>query len=268
MIKGLIQGADSHNNNVVRSDVPSPEIFISYQWDHQAEAKALCSRLGRYGYKCWIDIGQMGGGDVLYQKIYDGIKEAQLVIACVTSKYVSSSSCSKEIILADMLGKPIIPVMLEKVDWPPPGAMAISFSQLIYIDMSGHGGGHGGKGRNISLREKFSEIIERINKYVKLDGKNIIPTSTSDNPTNSNDNLSFTPTNNDNGNSGNNNDIADATTANNTNNNSSHTGTHIRFRTYDNISIGSSIFEDALFSALPHPRTSSNAHVSQCCNIL
>ena len=263
----MIQNPDSHNNNVVRSDVPSPEIFISYQWDHQAEAKALCSRLGRYGYKCWIDIGQMGGGDILYQKIYDGIKEAQLVIACVTSKYVSSSSCSKEIILADMLGKPIIPVMLEKVDWPPPGAMAISFSQLIYIDMSGHGGGHGGKGRNISPREKFSEIIERINKYVKLGDKNIIPTSTPNGQTNSNDNVSLNAatTNNNSNDSNNNNNSASQTT---NNRNSNHSGNHVRFQAYDNISIGSSIFEDALFSALPHTRTASNAHVSQCCNIL
>ena len=55
----------------------------------------------------------------------------------MTPKYVVSHHCNKEISLADLLGKPIIPVMLETVPWPPPGGMSLIFSQLIYINMKG-----------------------------------------------------------------------------------------------------------------------------------
>ena len=72
-------------------------MFISYQWDHQEEAirvrqfleEVTTSILHIWGSKiftrkpvvfkmfciqaglsCWMDIGQMGGGDALYTRIY------------------------------------------------------------------------------------------------------------------------------------------------------------------------------------------------------
>ena len=75
-------------------------MFISYQWDHQEEAIRVRQFLEevttRYhtildiwdsnifwnqagsvqifcnqaGLSCWMDIGQMGGGDALYTRIY------------------------------------------------------------------------------------------------------------------------------------------------------------------------------------------------------
>ena len=61
----------------------------------------------------------------------------QVVIACLTPKYVVSHHCNKEISLADLLRKPIIPVMQERVPWPPPGGMSLVFAQLCYINMKG-----------------------------------------------------------------------------------------------------------------------------------
>jgi hypothetical protein len=61
----------------------------------------------------------------------------QIVLACVTPKYVVSHHCHKEISLADLLRKPIIPIMFEKVSWPPQGAMALVFACLCYVDMKG-----------------------------------------------------------------------------------------------------------------------------------
>ena len=61
----------------------------------------------------------------------------QCVIACVSPKYVVSHHCIKELALADLLHKPIIPVMIDKVAWPPPGGMSLIFSQLVYINLKG-----------------------------------------------------------------------------------------------------------------------------------
>ena len=61
----------------------------------------------------------------------------QVVVACVTPKYITSECCNREINLADLLKKPIIPVVFNKVPWPPPGGMGLIMSTLIYVDMHG-----------------------------------------------------------------------------------------------------------------------------------
>jgi hypothetical protein len=55
-----------------------PQVFISYQWDSQDEVIMLRDVLEKNGLTCWMDIGQMGGGDYLYSRIYDGIKNAKV----------------------------------------------------------------------------------------------------------------------------------------------------------------------------------------------
>ncbi len=59
------------------------------------------------------------------------------MIACVTPKYVTSHYCNRELGLSDLLRKPIIPVMYDKVPWPPPGGMSLMLAQLVYINMKG-----------------------------------------------------------------------------------------------------------------------------------
>lgn len=54
------------------------QIFISYQWDSQDEVKGLRDRLERSGYSCWMDIGQLGGGDHLYTKIDEALRQCKV----------------------------------------------------------------------------------------------------------------------------------------------------------------------------------------------
>ena len=76
----------------------------------------------------------MGGGDSLYEKIDSGVRGCKVVLTCVTQKYSFSANCRREVSLADALKKPIIPLLLEKIDWPPTGPMSMVFSQFLFIN--------------------------------------------------------------------------------------------------------------------------------------
>ena len=76
-----------------------PPVFLSYQWAHQPHVKLLKRHLGTAGYSCWMDVGQMGGGDKLYAKIDRGIRAAKVVVCCVTEKYAESPNCNREVII-------------------------------------------------------------------------------------------------------------------------------------------------------------------------
>ncbi|GAB6022413.1 hypothetical protein CHUAL_006530 [Chamberlinius hualienensis] len=149
----------------MQDDSNEATVFISYQWEAQDHVVLIRNRLEQSGLRCWMDIGQMGGGDLLYNRIYRGISRAKVVVVCITPKYVVSHNCAREASLADLLGKPIIPVMISPTPWPPPGPLAILFSQLLYIDLYGIGG-HGGTGYHADWEDRIQEILNQIYNYV------------------------------------------------------------------------------------------------------
>lgn len=72
-------------------------MFLSYQWGVQNEVKLLQQHLRMAGFECWMDIGQMGGGDKLFEKIDNGIRGAKVIISCTTEKYAKSPNCNREV---------------------------------------------------------------------------------------------------------------------------------------------------------------------------
>lgn len=114
-----------------------PEVFISYQWDRQKDIIKLYEKLTALGMKCWLDIYQMGGGDSLYFKIDEGIRNCAVVISCVTMRYSQSANCRKEVALADSISKPIVPILIEKdLKYPPPGPMSPTLGVLKCVDFT------------------------------------------------------------------------------------------------------------------------------------
>ena len=67
--------------------------------------------------------------------------------------------CQQETTLAYRLKKPIIPVLLELVKWPPPGELALIFAKLLYIDMSLNPG--------TFPAEKLQELFQKVRGHVE-----------------------------------------------------------------------------------------------------
>jgi hypothetical protein len=139
-------------------------VFLSYQSASQGAALQLRRRLELSGFSCWMDV-QLTGGEQLFARIYDGLARCRLVICCMTNRYCASRTCVRELTLADALHKPIMPLMLEPLPWPPPGPLALILSPLLYVDLCGVGG-HGGSGRRADRETRMREIVDRVAQYV------------------------------------------------------------------------------------------------------
>ena len=119
-----------------------PRIFISYQLDVQSQVQELAQHLESYGYDCCTDMGPVGGQSGSRTGPPQGtlqgkrnINAAKVVVCCVTNKYIHSE-VTKDLALADSLRKPILPVMLQWLSWPPEGHMHRILAPLKCIDMS------------------------------------------------------------------------------------------------------------------------------------
>ena len=168
IIAGLQQLQRSDVISVIREEeqeVEEPQVFISYQWESQEEVLRVRQYLEESQVTCWMDLGQMGGGDRLYQRIYQGLAHCRLVLCCLTPKFLVSDCCVKEILLADLLKKPIVPLMIQPTPWPPPGPLSLSLAPLVYVDLAG-AGGHGGEGRQADWSQKMAGLRYRIQPVV------------------------------------------------------------------------------------------------------
>ncbi|XP_048253789.1 uncharacterized protein LOC124131311 [Haliotis rufescens] len=155
------KGEKSQTTETTEVAPVSPDVFISYQWGKQKQIMLLYRRLTSLGFSCWMDIHQMGGGDSLYDKIDRGVRGCKIILCCITTKYALSANCRREVSLADALKKPIVPLLLEKITWPPSGPMSMVFTQLLYINFS----------KDESVQEKwtgkeFDEMVGKIYDYV------------------------------------------------------------------------------------------------------
>ncbi|XP_076445934.1 uncharacterized protein LOC143283637 [Babylonia areolata] len=99
----------------VRAAAAQPPVcFLSYCWtnSHDAYSKGTScppSALGwgdprhikqfleKRGITCWLDIEQTASGVGLFKNITQGMRQAQILVACVSDEYVRSENCMMEL---------------------------------------------------------------------------------------------------------------------------------------------------------------------------
>ena len=91
-----------------------------------------------------------------------GVRNCKLFLPIITAKYVESANCYKETNLSVIVKKPIIPLLIGDVAWPPKG-MGTLIGDLLYIRF---------ENINASPEElwsgkPFNELVAQINKYLR-----------------------------------------------------------------------------------------------------
>ncbi|XP_069074997.1 uncharacterized protein [Pleurodeles waltl] len=114
-----------------------PKVFISYQWDMQAKVMEIKKYLEDNDLTCWADLSVRGQSRMSSRSsmcfpvtpskefrstIQTSMKASFVVLSCITPKYIQSDNCHKDLHLADALNKPVIPLLLHFLLWPPEGA--------------------------------------------------------------------------------------------------------------------------------------------------
>ncbi|EDV23125.1 uncharacterized protein TRIADDRAFT_58085 [Trichoplax adhaerens] len=164
-----------------------PVVFISYQWDSQSKVVLLKEQLEANGIPCWIDRpnitinkNQMSSHtghnrtsgmasslsnnmtnivtDTIQSEIQRVMKNCKVVLCCMTPKYTRSDNFYKDLALADSLSKPILPVMLHFMPWPPEIAalhLRKNLASLEYIDISSEK----------LFRRNFATVINQIQRH-------------------------------------------------------------------------------------------------------
>ena len=59
--------------------------------------------------------------ETLQSQIQRTMKASAVVLCCITPKYMQSDNCVKDLTLAELLHKPIMPLMMRFCPWPPEG---------------------------------------------------------------------------------------------------------------------------------------------------
>ena len=144
----LAQGIADHSR-VIATALPTPtkmeptldmlKLFVSYQWDHQSKVKRIIENLLTTNISCWSDMNlvtqrpitqslprttptamsRMSAQENLTNEIEKRIRLSNVVLLCVSSSYLQSPNCLKEVSIAASYKKPIIAVLLQWMAWPP-----------------------------------------------------------------------------------------------------------------------------------------------------
>ena len=76
--------------------------------------------------------------------------------------------------LSVTLHKPMFPLLMEKMDWPPPGAMGPIFGEYLFVRFFQRPGEQNKTG-NYWPEAKMDELLMQLRHFVEPDGKLVTP---------------------------------------------------------------------------------------------
>ncbi|CAK8687547.1 unnamed protein product [Clavelina lepadiformis] len=101
-------GASQHQDN----NKGNQHIMISYSWNDSKDLTyKISDELSAAGYKVWIDKNEMKGK--IYDKMYEAVDNAYLVLMFLSENYKLSENCKREGKLAADKRKRIIPIITQ-----------------------------------------------------------------------------------------------------------------------------------------------------------
>ncbi|MEO8609423.1 MAG: TIR domain-containing protein [Chloroflexota bacterium] len=134
-------------------------IFISHS-SKTPEAKIALDKLAEevtdiLGYDVWYDPAlKEHGGYEWWAEILENIRRCDIFIFALTPQWLASLACELEYAYANALGKPMLPVMLEKVE---DQALSGELQQLQYVDYL-----PGNEKRLVNLKKSLNNLKHQI----------------------------------------------------------------------------------------------------------
>ena len=95
------------------------QIFISYARADSRVVDQLVKQIEKAGHQVWIDRGGIQAGEQWRASIVEAIEAADVVVVILSNESVKSDNLRKDVDLSETKRRPILPVMIEKVDIPP-----------------------------------------------------------------------------------------------------------------------------------------------------
>lgn len=166
------------------SDFVQPRVYISYQWDAQNKVAEIRRMLESHAIPCFADSsstisqaqrgnssGSLRGGNThpnnqsavpsegLQVHLQRNMKSSAIVVCCITPRYLQSENCLKDIIFAESMGKPIVPVLLRFVAWPPdvgPSSVKKILARTTTVDFS----------NDKLYKQNFHLLLDKLRKYL------------------------------------------------------------------------------------------------------
>jgi ribosomal protein L7/L12 len=109
-------------------------LFLSYSRDDIQLIDELINRLRQAGCHVWIDRTGIQGGELYRTRIVQAITECEYFMIALSSSSIKSRNVRKELDLAEVRNKTILPILLEQVSTPP--EMEYQLAGLHTIDMT------------------------------------------------------------------------------------------------------------------------------------
>ncbi len=106
------------------------QLFVSYARPDRLRVDSLVIRLRQAGIGVWLDSDLIGGWP-WWDKILGQLQSCDAVLAAMSRASINSQACRSERDYAAQLGKPILPITLERM---PAGLFPVDIAQLQVID--------------------------------------------------------------------------------------------------------------------------------------